>query len=568
MESTDKISCNILVAMLVSHGVKEVVVSPGSRNAPMVVALSRCDEIETTVVIDERSAAFIALGKSAVSGVPVALLCTSGTAVLNYAPAVAEAYYRQIPLIVISADRPMEWIDQDDSQTLRQYEALAHYVKRSYNIPADCREDNMQWYANRVVNDALLCAVSGRKAPVHINLQLDEPLKGMTDIRDDNRWLSRSITQVTPSAALSRDDRSMLARRIAWSGKVLVIAGFHNPDLRLSKALQRLVKRGNVAVMVERISNLVSADDSFVDAIDSTLSSMSDQEKVDMRPEIVITLGGAIVSRFVKQYLRSASVKEHWHIGLTEATVDCMRSLTLNVNMPDTEFFEEMAEALSGVPSPESDYSCKWLELAKRGISIHNKYVSEQPWCDLTAMRDVFGAIPEGWNVQLSNGTVVRYAQLFRQMYRNRFDCNRGVSGIDGSLSTAIGASTVYDGVTLLVTGDMSAQYDIGALASSCISPRFKMIVLCNGGGGIFRFVKSTSSLPELEEYFVVDRDFPIEKLSGAYGFRYFEANDAAQFRDHIDSFIAECDKPCIFALNTPGKLSGEILSQYFNVKA
>lgn len=125
MECTDKISCNILVAMLVNHGVKEAVISPGSRNAPMVVALSRCPSIKTTVVVDERSAAFIALGKSAISASPVALLCTSGTAVLNYAPAVAEAYYRQIPLIVISADRPMEWIDQDDSQTLRQYEALA-----------------------------------------------------------------------------------------------------------------------------------------------------------------------------------------------------------------------------------------------------------------------------------------------------------------------------------------------------------------------------------------------------------------------------------------------------------
>lgn len=246
MECTDKISCNILVAMLVNHGVKEAVISPGSRNAPMVVALSRCPSIKTTVVVDERSAAFIALGKSAISASPVALLCTSGTAVLNYAPAVAEAYYRQIPLIVISADRPMEWIDQDDSQTLRQYEALAHYVKRSYNVPADCREDNMQWYVNRVANDALICAVSGRKAPVHINLQLDEPLNGMTS-KMPERWLSRTITQVSPASVLPESEKMSLAGRIAKASGVLVIAGFHDPDPRLSEALQRLTRCGNVA---------------------------------------------------------------------------------------------------------------------------------------------------------------------------------------------------------------------------------------------------------------------------------------------------------------------------------
>lgn len=566
MDYTDKISCNILAAMLMEHGVKEAVISPGSRNAPMIVALARSGAIRTTVVIDERSAAFIALGKSAISDSPVALLCTSGTAVLNYAPAVAEAYYRQIPLIVISADRPMEWIDQDDSQTLRQYEALAHYVKRSYNIPADCREDNMQWYVNRVVNDALLCAVSGRKAPVHINIQLDEPLDRMA-CRPEGKWMSRTITQLSSASRISEDDKEMLAHKLAFASRVLVIAGFHDPDRGLSESLASLVGRGNVAVMTERISNLTAPEGMFVDTIDSTLSCMSDEEKVAMRPDIVITLGGAIVSRFIKQYLRGASVGEHWHIGNTEATIDCLRSLTMNINMPADCFFNEIVETINDKPVTDSDYASRWRHFARRGIELHDRYVSIQPWCDLTAMQRVFASIPEGWNVQLSNGTAVRYAQLFRPPHDNRFDCNRGVSGIDGSLSTAIGAASVYDGVTLLVTGDMSAQYDIGALATQCITPQFKMIVLCNGGGGIFRFVKSTSRLPELEEYFVVNRDFPLKKLADAYGFRYFEANDNESFDNSFADFAAEDKLPCIFALMTPGELSGDVLSQYFKVK-
>ena len=135
MESTAKKQCNILVDVLIAHGIRHFVMSPGSRNAPIIVALARRDGIERHVVVDERSAAFIALGLAQQTGEPVAVVCTSGTALLNYAPAVAEAYYQKLPLIVISADRPMEWIDQDDSQTIRQYEALAQFVKKSYDLP-------------------------------------------------------------------------------------------------------------------------------------------------------------------------------------------------------------------------------------------------------------------------------------------------------------------------------------------------------------------------------------------------------------------------------------------------
>ncbi len=564
MRTTDKVSCNIIISLLVKHGVEEAVVSPGSRNAPLVLAMSRCGAVKKTVVIDERSAAFIALGKASVSGKPVALVCTSGTAVLNYAPAVAEAYYRRVPLIVISADRPMEWIDQDDSQTLRQYEALSHYVKRSYNIPADCSADNMQWYTNRVVNDALLCAVSGRKAPVHINVQLDNPLDGMA-CPDDTRWTSRDITRLSALQRLSTDDMKRLLGRCGSSAKIMVIAGFMEPDSELLDALKRLAVRDNVVVMTETVANLPS--DMFIGCIDATLSVMDDVHKHDMRPDIVITVGGAIVSRFIKQYLRTTDIKEHWHVGLTDDTVDCFRNLTVSINMAPGCFFKDLAEALPEVDASQCDFRREWHDVAAEGEKVHERYISSVPWCDLSAMRYVFNNLPDGYNIQLSNGTAVRYAQLFPSTAAARCDCNRGVSGIDGSTSTAVGASTIYDGTTLLITGDMSAQYDIGALAAPCITPRFKMIVLCNGGGGIFRFIKSTSQLDELDEYFVVDRPFPIAKLADAYGFRYFEAHDEHTLAASFSNFIAEKEHPSILALYTSSQLSAEILREYFQQK-
>ncbi len=561
--STDKDSCRILVSLFEKHGVVEAVVSPGSRNAPLMMALNASDTIQTTVVIDERSAAFIALGKASVSDRPVALVCTSGTALLNYAPAVAEAYYRKIPLIVVSADRPMEWIDQDDSQTLRQYEALANYVKGNYNIPADCTTETMQWYANRVVNDALISAASGRRAPVHINIQLDAPLNGVCAIAD-TRWTSRSVSMVQPSASLAADVAAGLADVLAGTPRVLVIVGFHNPDPALRSVLERMSRWGNVAVMTETVSNIYSPR--FINDIDAVLCSLSEEERAEMRPDLVITCGGAIVSRFIKQYLRRMTPCEHWHIGLSNTTIDCFQSLTRRIEMETAPFFCQMESAVGkSVDSISHDYYGRWMLLRARACRLHEQYLANAPWSDLRAVEILLKHLPQGAALQLSNGTSVRYAQLFPPLQCSRCDCNRGVSGIDGSTSTAIGAASVCpDVMTLLLTGDMSAQYDIGALAAPCIPATFRMAVLCNGGGGIFRFIDATRSLPILDRFLVADRPFPLRQLAEAYGFLYMEADSEDRLTDMVPAFFAPSSKPVILAIHTDGDISAATLRGYF----
>jgi len=560
--TTDKDSCRILVDILRRHGVREAVMSPGSRNAPLVVAVSACPDIRTTVVIDERCAAFVALGKASVSSSPVVLVCTSGTAVLNYAPAVAEAYYRNVPLVVVSADRPMEWIDQDDSQTLRQFEALSHYVKRSYNLPSPCSTDSLRWYANRVANDAMLNCLSGRRAPVHINVQLDAPLGGLVPPQSD-RWSERRIGMVEPEPVLSDGRMAELSGLFAPSRKVLVIAGFHAPSPRLSRSLHAMAGWSNVAVMCETVSNLRS--ERFIGDIDATLSSMSQDELMSMCPDTVVTLGGAIVSRFVKAYLRDSAVADHVHVGLTDNTVDCFQRLTVRVPMPPVDFFAQLVGRRhdAGV----SDYGRRWTDYALRGRAVHSRYVDSAPWSDLKAMAFVMKNLPGGCALQLSNGTSVRYAQLFPAGQTGRSDCNRGVSGIDGCTSTAVGAASVYDGTTVLVTGDMSAQYDMGAFALGCVPPRFKMIVLCNGGGGIFRFIGSTSALPQLDDYFVVPCPFPLRRLAEAYGFAYYEADSSESLEERFAGFIATADRPAVLAIHTSGELSASVLREYFRQK-
>lgn len=557
MQTTDKISCNIIADLLVAHGVENVVLSPGSRNAPLIIALSRRSELKTSVVIDERSAAFIALGMALQSGKPVAIVCTSGSALLNYAPAVAEAFYRCVPLIVISADRPEEWIDQDDSQTIWQQNSLTDIVKKSCDIGAHIDYPNGEWHCNRLVNDLLLEAVNGRKGPVHINIRLDAPLNRTVDFTPSR---SRVVEMLKPQDELTVKEARRIGAMLASPKKVLVIAGFHEPDEKLNRALVKLASLPNVAVLTETIANLHSP--LFISRIDSTLCRLTQEEKQRLAPDIVLTLGGALVSRHVKDWLRGLDKVEHWHVGITHTTIDCFRRLALRVEMSPTLFMRQIASALQIFKSL-SDYARLWSEAFRKAKAMHDSYMASCRWSDMKAFSMIIPRIPAKWNLHLSNGTPVRYAQLMDCSKIHRSDCNRGVSGIDGCTSTAVGASAVYGDTTLLITGDMSCQYDMAALASNLVSRRFKMIVLCNGGGGIFRFISSTSSLPELEKYFAVGTKLPLDKLAPAYGFDYFEASDEKSLNKALNGFISS-EKASVLAVFTPAETSAEVLKRYF----
>lgn len=558
--TSDKLSAAIIAGLLRDHGVRHVFISPGSRNTPLTIALARTPGLECLPVIDERSAAFMALGASVRSGEPVAVCCTSGTALLNYAPAVAEAYYRRVPLIVISADRPEEWIDQDDSQTLWQQNALEPYVKRSCDISARLDFDNGEWWVNRVVNDLLIEAVSGQKGPVHINVRLDNPLDRTVPARPADQ---RRILRLSPERTLTLHEAKALAENMAAPRRVMVIAGFMPPDNGLNKALQLFASAPNTAVLSESISNLHGPW--LIDNIDSVMRTLTPETRREMAPDLVITIGGALVSRMVKEWIRGLpSETEHWHIGYSDVTVDCFKHLSMRIDLSPASFFRQTARQMLRLGGA-SDYRDRWRQTAREARLRHSEYCRDLPWCDLKAFESLFAMIPPRWDLHLSNGTPIRYGQLVEHGHIHRTDCNRGVSGIDGCTSTALGASIANPaGVTLLVSGDMSFQYDIGALASPHMGPGFKMAVICNGGGGIFRFIPSTRSLPELERYFAVGTRLPLEDLCRGYGIAYFKAGSETELQREFRRFAAVSDRPALLAIHTPGGLSAEILSRYF----
>lgn len=567
LTDTDKNICSVLLDVIIEKGVRDIVCCPGTRNAPLLISVAARDEVRKYHVIDERSAAFVALGLSLVSKRPVALICTSGTALLNFSPAIAEAYYQGIPLIVISADRPMQWIDQDDSQTIRQFEALSNFVKKSYELPAFGDNDKeILWYINRIANDAMIEATGRRMGPVHINVQLSEPLGRK---REREYVQPRLIELLEPDGISNKEIIKKLGERIATS-KVLFVAGFLQPDSRMHKSVAEFCSLPCVVPMTETLSNFHLNSDSC--SVDSVLTAYDYTDIDSISPDIVVSVGGSLVSRKLKEYLRrNSSHCEHWALGWNHTTSDCFMSLTKRIECDTARFLHQLAiAARKRLSQNRADctpsFSDIWKNAREKALSLKSNFADAAPWSELKAFDIINRMMPENVNLFLSNGTTVRYAQILSRRLPHASYGTRGVSGIDGSTSTAVGGSVIYKGTTLLITGDMSMSYDIGALSLGIVPDRMKIIVMDNGGGGIFRFINTTSSLEEREEYFCCAPILPLKELSAGYGWSYYEASDESSLVETLPCFFSS-PKKSILKIVCDGEESASLLREYMKLR-
>lgn len=569
MLNTEKLTCRMLAEALEAYGCRRVVVSPGTRNAPLIMAVARRRGLRAVSVVDERSAAFVALGMAKISGEPVAMVCTSGSAMLNYAPALAEAYYSRVPLVAVTADRPAEWIDQDDSQTIRQEGALDAVVLGSYSLRGEATCEADRWTANRTLNDALQRATTGRRGPVHINISLTEPLTAEGEIPDDAPPEFRRVALTLPEQKITTEQARELARSLKGR-RVLIVGGFHQPDARLWRALDALGSLPGVAVATEGLANVFGNHSTAL--AETQLLRMDSRERGGAVPDVLITFGGALVSRPLKEFLRknSRSIAEHWHVGVNEWLVDSYFCLTRRVELPAEGFFPRLGGALGHfwkaepAPGPSElqrlkDFAYLWTRPAYGDVSK----AEPAAWNSLTALRCLFSfthtADPHT-NLQLANGTAVRLALSGYLGLFHRVDSNRGVSGIDGCVSTAVGAAAAYSsGPTLLVAGDMGFAYDVGALWSLRLAPRLKIAVLSNGGGNIFRVISPTRSLPEREELISCNRPARLRELCGAFGLEYFRAACVDDCPRAVQDFLY-CPAPALLEIATEPEADAEAM--------
>lgn len=552
--TTTKSVCRNLAALLSAHGVRRAVVSPGSRNAPLIVALNRQPDIALTEVVDERSAAFVALGMAARSGEPVAICCTSGSALLNYAPALAEAFYRHVPLIAVSADRPSEWIDQADSQTMRQCGALSSVTKKCVDIAVDTSEV----VSDRLVNEAVLSSLQEPRGPVHINVQLAPPL-GRTEEAEVRPRVIRMME-------LRRDLRYEQVRALGeeLSGRrILIVAGGCAPSPRLHRALGRMASMPDVVVTAEPTSNLHVRG--LVGDVDSLLASVTDDVAESFYPDVVVSFGLPVVSMRLKSWLRAApEAMEHWALGYDSLTADTFRHLTMRINTDPAVFLSQLAGALkSGATNYRDSVAGAYLSAVGR----RNDLLGRMPWADFMAVGRLLRlAGRNGWDVELSNGMTVRYAALFDNSGIHRMSANRGISGIEGSTSTAVGAALASQHPTLLITGDTSAFYDIAGLASTDLPSGFRIAIIDNGGGNIFRIVANTRSLDEREQFLACHKSVGVlwADVARSYRLDFFEASSFVEF-DSVAAEFAASGRPAMLVVHTDGPESAKLYQQYFN---
>ena len=508
---SNKESVNILTSLLVAHGVRHAVCCPGSRNAPIVHNLTECPDIMCYPITDERSAGFYALGMSQCLQEPVAVCVTSGTALLNLAPAVAEAYYQHARLVVISADRPLAWIDQQDGQTLPQSDALGRFVRKAVSLP-EPHDDESRWYCNRLINEALL----EKHAPVHINVPISEPF---FDFCVATLPEERKI-ELLP-ADISNQTLSHVCRMFVQSKRPLLIAG------------QPMNPGYDEAVC------LIGDDESYV-------------------PDLVLYIGGSIVSKRLKRVLRKA--KETWIVNATGEVTDTFMNLTRVIQGDAAVVEDQIRFLLEQQPHP---FVQKWETLLAK---VRAHAAAYQPvYSEMATVKCFESQITIHSSlstIHYANSTAIRLANIFAQ---HSVYCNRGVNGIDGSLSTAAGFSCVTDVSVFCVIGDLSFFYDQNALWNQNLRGNFRILLLNNGKGGIFNLLKGLEQSPARDQFVAAEHHTSAEGICQQNNVKYFKAANMEELQQGISTLLnMESSRPVLLEVFTDPAEDERVFKDYY----
>ena len=539
----------IVISACVQFNIETVVISPGSRNAPLTIGFSSHKEIETLSVVDERCAAFFALGIAQQTRKPVAVLCTSGSALLNYYPAVAEAFYSNIPLVIISADRPKHLIDIGDGQTIRQENVFANHILFSANLIENTKYKTRN---SQLIGEALQVAIS-QQGPVHINVPFDEPLYETVPVLKAYNFPHISLSSLDNSHI----NYEKLSKSCNVAEKKMILVGVNYPDADLHSLMDLYAEDDSVLILTETTSNL--HHDKAIDSIDQLIFSLSDTEFQELKPDILITFGGMIISKRIKKFLRDYQPKEHWNIDARKAT-NTFLCLSEFIQIKPVDFFSHFNEFIRPL---KSDYQPKWIAFRDERREKHVAYLKSIKYSDFSVFEQALNAIPERCQLQISNSSIIRYAQLFSMKATVNIFCNRGTSGIDGSTSTAIGAAYATEQQTVFITGDLSFFYDGNGLWNSNIPKSFRIIIINNSGGGIFRIIPGPKAT-NAAQYFETPHCLTAEYLCKMHQLEYQKAYATETVTKELSRFFETSEKPKILEIFTPSAENDLVLKDYF----
>lgn len=547
---------NEIAQLCAAHGINQAIVSPGSRSAAISLAFDNHPEIDVKVIADERSAAFIAMGMAQQLNQAVALICTSGSAAYNYAPAVAEAYYQEIPLLIITADRPSEWIDQYDGQTIQQEGIYGKHVKASFNLPVDLSHKDAQWHSNRLVNEAILRTAELPKGPVHINVPIREPFYP-TDTETYEFPITRKIEAVTVEKSLLEGTWDQLITTWNNCGKRLLVLGQMEPNDELETLLGDLSQKTKTPIVNEITANqhglngVINKQDLFLQG-DAKISA----------PELLITIGKSLISKNLKLYLRKNPPKYHWHIHEGNRLNDGLQHLTNSLDL-SAEYF--LSQLLKRVPQTQAlDFDSEWSNLNESTNIKSREFLSQSDFGELKAAGMALKALPSDSQIHLANSMSIRYANFIGLGEGSvEIFCNRGTSGIDGSNGTAVGAALSSGKMVTLLTGDMAFLYDRNAFWHSYDLSNLRIIVLNNAGGGIFGMIKGPKSQDSYEKLFQTDQPLTAKLTAKEYGFEYVTAKNEEQLEDELKQFFKPSSSAKVLEVFSNPRKNEEIFAAY-----
>ncbi len=546
---TDKKSILILASLLKKHGIKDIVLSPGSRNAPIIHTLTSIKDFYCHRVLDERGAGFFALGLALKSGKPTVVCCTSGSALLNLHPSIAEAFYQKIPLIVISADRPKAWIGQMDGQTLPQTGVFNSLVKLSVNLPEILTQED-QWFSNRLINEAILETTHHENGPVHINIPIAEPLYNFTIKSLPNQ---RKITRIQGT-----NDKDFLykIKSINTYKKCMVVVGQMPSNEKPQKEKINL-KTSNFVWLAEHLSNNMSLEKE-IENFDLIILGLDEKKKKDFSPELLITYGGHIVSKRLKKFLREYPTKEHWHISPTGEIIDLFGHLTTVFEMRAKDFFLAINNYLE---PKESTYKKLWQEASARIPKV------DLPYCEITAIGSLINSLPEDCTLHLANSSTIRYAQFFPLKKNIEVLCNRGVNGIEGSLSTALGYAIGSKKLNFIIIGDLSFFFDMNALGQKNFCENLRILLLNNQGGEIFNTLPGIDKNAKSHSFITLEHNMKAEGWAKECGFTYLKATSKDELQKNLKKFTSKAKQPMPMLLEvfTDKDLDVSLLTEFLN---
>jgi 2-succinyl-5-enolpyruvyl-6-hydroxy-3-cyclohexene-1-carboxylate synthase len=529
-----------LVEICRLKNIKHVVVSPGSRNSPLIIQFAREKAFTLHSIVDERSAGFYALGISLSTCQPVILLCTSGTAVLNYSPALAEAYYQHVPLIAITADRPSELIDQQDNQTIRQQNVYHNFIKESLHLDIPLKSLDEVRKMHLAVSNVISCASSGIKGPVHINVPIAEPLNVEIPVHSA---IFLEETKVGMSNLLSEEIQFQWQR----AERRLILCGQDQPNEKLNEIVNKLASEKNTVVLAEPISNCKG--EAIISSIDRIMMLVEEKDIEEFQPDILVSLGGPVVSKRLKQRLQKQPDLLHFRLAEEDDHIDTYHNLSCTVIGKPADLLEQLfqLEIVS-----DSEYRKKWAAIAGESLIRQNDFLNNAPYSDLFVFSTIMKNLPDDCILHFGNSSPIRYGQLFDSSKSSAVFSNRGVSGIDGCLSTAAGYASQSDKINLVILGDLSFLYDSNGLWNRNLSENMRIIVINNQGGGIFRLITTPTEKEGFREFIEAYHPVNIEKIAAAYGVSYSRCEEKEELEIKLEHFFSIKKGASLLEIITP----------------